>query len=704
MRCKFCGSRAVHPNTQHKNFSGGKAVAGAVAFGVVGAAAGFIGKEVKGYTCGSCGAFMKTPMDGLTERKIDEAINSGDKIAYNFYKQQYPNIEASISSQQEYNGEAISTENKNSGYVNANANVLKSDAYELKNSFKASWWDSDCPIYIKGVSIFTKSGNDYAALHGLNISNNSIKSAYFTMKIFDDTGDIIDTIQFVYQDINIDPGDELPQEIKIDLKTNIAYSAEVICEKIAYLYGDTWRNNDENKRLKISAQRQMSEFDTLFKYAKESLTQCCRVELDEIYYPVKHEDVWQCVCGVPNLIDTPCAFCGAEYEQVEKIMTTSYLEEQQRKTIEKNVQERASECIELYNEAAERAYQSAKEIVKDNTSQAYFMAAEKLKKIENYKDAKELVLQFESEGVERKRIELEKEEKREKERLELIEQNKLVLKKKRKKLIKTLIAVFVPIVVFITILSLLISTSIEKKENNYNEALALLKRGKYEESIELFLTLNGYKDSEEKIHEAELTIEKERKEAEELENNYEKALQLFNDGEYRQAYEYFISFDNYKDSIEMANESFTQYCVETFNELDSRNLIVDNIDYYQFLSQKNVIKNILVGNWYVRSANATNYDGVGDYLILNQDGGGEKDEASGKKDVSWDVSDDGYLYYSESSDVDLSEIKYRKEVVKLMDGVYMLVNRSNNVYKQDLPEYLLISENSQCAERIKNNI
>ena len=43
MRCKYCGSNVIHPHTEHKVFSGKKAAAGAVMFGVVGAAAGMIG-------------------------------------------------------------------------------------------------------------------------------------------------------------------------------------------------------------------------------------------------------------------------------------------------------------------------------------------------------------------------------------------------------------------------------------------------------------------------------------------------------------------------------------------------------------------------------------------------------------------------------------------------------------------------------------
>ena len=59
MRCRYCGSSAISETTEKQNFSAGKAVAGAVVFGPVGAAAGFIGKDKKGYRCGACGAFME---------------------------------------------------------------------------------------------------------------------------------------------------------------------------------------------------------------------------------------------------------------------------------------------------------------------------------------------------------------------------------------------------------------------------------------------------------------------------------------------------------------------------------------------------------------------------------------------------------------------------------------------------------------------
>jgi len=100
MRCKFCGSTSIHPDSQHKTFSAKKAAAGAVTFGVVGAAAGFIGKEQKGYRCGECGAFMDSPMDFMQETSINSAISDAESgrstHMFNYYKRQYCNIRANI--------------------------------------------------------------------------------------------------------------------------------------------------------------------------------------------------------------------------------------------------------------------------------------------------------------------------------------------------------------------------------------------------------------------------------------------------------------------------------------------------------------------------------------------------------------------------------------------------------------------------------
>ena len=54
------------------------AVALNLLFVIVEAAAGFIGKDKRGWRCGACGSFMDAPMDAMTESQIDSAIRSAE--------------------------------------------------------------------------------------------------------------------------------------------------------------------------------------------------------------------------------------------------------------------------------------------------------------------------------------------------------------------------------------------------------------------------------------------------------------------------------------------------------------------------------------------------------------------------------------------------------------------------------------------------
>ena len=62
-----------------------------------------IGKEQNGYRCGGCGAFMDSPMDSFTEIQVNGAIRDAEsgrsRALYDYYKAQYPNIQANIPRQ-----------------------------------------------------------------------------------------------------------------------------------------------------------------------------------------------------------------------------------------------------------------------------------------------------------------------------------------------------------------------------------------------------------------------------------------------------------------------------------------------------------------------------------------------------------------------------------------------------------------------------
>lgn len=108
-------------------------------------------------------------------------------------------------------------------------------------------------------------------------------------------------------------------------------------------------------------------------------------------------------------------------------------------------------------------------------------------------------------------------------------------KKKQKKI--KMIVVGVAAAVAVTAVGVIIKDNLNKKKL-YNQGLALLEDGKYDDSIALLESLNGYKDSKEQIIYAE----------------YQKAVKYEKSGEYEEALALYEELGDYEDSKEKYKE------------------------------------------------------------------------------------------------------------------------------------------------------
>lgn len=108
-------------------------------------------------------------------------------------------------------------------------------------------------------------------------------------------------------------------------------------------------------------------------------------------------------------------------------------------------------------------------------------------------------------------------------------------KKKQKKI--KMIVVGVAAAVAVTAVGVVIKDNLNKKKL-YNQGLALLEDGKYDDSIALLESLNGYKDSKEQIIYAE----------------YQKAVKYEKSGEYEEALAVYEELGDYEDSKEKYKE------------------------------------------------------------------------------------------------------------------------------------------------------
>ena len=102
------------------------------------------------------------------------------------------------------------------------------------------------------------------------------------------------------------------------------------------------------------------------------------------------------------------------------------------------------------------------------------------------------------------------------------------------------------------------ATGAIKKNNAYNEAALLMEQGKYEEAIQAFSALDGYKDSAEQIQSAKNSIADMERAA-----GYDRAIQLLETGKSEnenEAYYLLMELGDYEDAKNLL-EHFTYACI-----------------------------------------------------------------------------------------------------------------------------------------------
>ena len=202
----------------------------------------------------------------------------------------------------------------------------------------------------------------------------------------------------------------------------------------------------------------------------------------------------------------------------------------------RNADALAEECLEKAETCRkDNIYGLASLLMDDESIQSYERATEMFHSISGWRDADDLasICQRQIEKIEA-RIEAERQETERK-----IEEDRIAALKKAKRK-KTSISIAVAsIIVFTAYMIIRVKVIIPKQK--YNNAMELKDEGSYEEAIEVFEELKGYKDSEEQITACQTAI-KERK--------YNEAIQLRDEGSYEVAIDEFVSLNGYRDSKE----------------------------------------------------------------------------------------------------------------------------------------------------------
>ena len=190
---------------------------------------------------------------------------------------------------------------------------------------------------------------------------------------------------------------------------------------------------------------------------------------------------------------------------------------------------------------------AAKSKMLGQSTLGYTEALKLLKNIPGWKDAdeKSAACQAEIEKIKAKE-EAERIERNRKAEIARIEAERIAARNKKIALIATAAACVA--LAIIILLNTVIIPGIK-----YNNAIALMDAGQYEEAIDGFKALDGYKDSVNKINECNTAI---------LDIEYNNAIALIDAGNTVEAYEAFIALDGYKDSSDKASSIYHKYTLE----------------------------------------------------------------------------------------------------------------------------------------------
>lgn len=556
MRCKHCGSKMIFPDTRHKEFSTGKAIAGVVTVGLVGAAAGFIGKDIKGYRCSTCGMFSEELMNCGEESLIDSAVREaqrkGKSLSYERYREKYRGIEQVALVAAPINNyiplPAANAQNKESDedFVEDVTNTLNTSEDEnIKHAYSYGKYVKGCPVFIETVTIEEGERADTLRMSIRNISNQTLRSVYFKVVAYDDVGDQVSECSCVYQGLSAAPGEYLPFDKTFDLKTEVAYKVTVDCEKAAFTDDSVWRKSEAPIVYDLPEYVELTPRNfPQYKYLTALLAENSNLQAgSKLYMPVFEADYRVCVCGSPAEEGTLCPTCHLSEESLQEYIDYNTLLEYRETLIKQTAQKRADVTSKLLTINQDNRYRRACSLMEKGTQADLEAAKEIFLSIGKYKDAQKLVKQCEqaAEDVKKKRIydnakalmlkrvpsikdfeaaimEFKKipgwndadeqieickkkieelKAKAERERKEQERQAEIARQEEaRRKKRNTVIGIATGIIGVAIIVAIILLNTFVWTPNKYNDAIDLYNAKKYVEAVAAFQDLGSYEDAE----------------------------------------------------------------------------------------------------------------------------------------------------------------------------------------------------------------
>ncbi len=475
--------------------------------------------------------------------------------------------------------------------------MAKEEKKQLIEEKNIHLWFSGSPIALctMKLELDMNVGCIFAYCKMMNVQPEPVSEVVFDLICYDSVRIVVDTLEdcsFTGLDIprNGVFGMERPIKIKNPQTRNIEY----VIKSVTTVSGEKWEN-EEGTRFNISLEQE-SIFNVQGSLHKQFIDNCTKKNIDHtklIFQPVFSESHWLCACGTLNWNDEDkCSGCNLPKKWLIENISTDLLRAQDEK--------RKAEAEKIRHEAAEK-----ERLDKEKQKQEF------AKRSEDYKK------------------QLKKQESR---------------KRSRKLLIIILIIVLVagggygfyayglPMI-------------------RYNNAVSMMNRGEFDNAIEKFEKMHGYRDSEEL-----------RKQC-----IYNKATNYFYAKSMKAAADLFISIPGFKDSDKMYTDSMMGLAESYMNDKEYEKAM----DIYSGLGltveNSKEMKNCVTQLYYVglEELNAKHPDKA---LAIFEKVGNFKQAEKKASECKYQLAGKAYneLRYKDSLEI-YNEIKGYKDVDKILN-------------------------------------
>lgn len=217
-----------------------------------------------------------------------------------------------------------------------------------------------------------ETGKVFAQIKMKNVLAQTLIAVKITLTGYDVSGEKIEEKEFTYLDLAVNQGREFGQKTPVDFQNSTVRSFNVKITETVYSDGSKLTGT-ESEYYPVPEPELLSS-----KLSKAEIEQYKKSnEISSADYIVtEFSELWICTCGAINTIDSDsCYFCGASRENLKRTLDKDLLDE----------------------EIKEGSYNEATDTYRPGDRDCVVYAINVLRRIEDYKDSKELISRYEAE-------------------------------------------------------------------------------------------------------------------------------------------------------------------------------------------------------------------------------------------------------------------------------------------------------------------